>query len=180
MLSRRTLSAPGRHGRNVCLQAGLLGVIGPRSQFDESMQRDLHPWGLLLLYIHEVSVDATEDSLMRDDENVLAALEFHDDGLKPDDNITIRLAADVAVVVLVFVACPKVAWVLGLDLAVCKAIANAAVEFVKSLPLQLVEGEKASRLDGSLQSGCPHSQFSIANRLFDQIGQNPGVCLAAR
>ena len=43
------------------------------------------------------------------------SLEFHDDGLKPDDDITIRLAAAIPVVKLVLVSVGEVIWIRNFD-----------------------------------------------------------------
>jgi hypothetical protein len=86
-----------------------------------------------------------------DDEDVLAALELHDDGLKTDDDVAVRLAAAVSVVVLVLVAGGEVLGEAVLDLLVRQAIADAGIELIQGLPLQLivVRGEEASRGDGA-------------------------------
>ena len=57
------------------------------------------------------SLQAAQDGLVADNEDVLLPLELHDDGLEPDDNVAVRLAATVAVVELVLVAIRKVIWV---------------------------------------------------------------------
>ena len=44
---------------------------------------------------------ASDDSLMSNDENVLLPLELHDDRLEPDDNVPVGLSSTVSVVVLV-------------------------------------------------------------------------------
>ena len=41
---------------------------------------------------------------VRDDNDILTPLQFHDDGFEPDDHVTVGLASSVAVVVLVVVA----------------------------------------------------------------------------
>jgi hypothetical protein len=88
-----------------------------------------------------------------DDEYVLAALEFHYDGLETDDHVAVRLAAAVAVVVLVVVARREVVRVPVLDLLVRQPVADARVQLVEGLPLQLVVvlGEVPRRGDCALE-----------------------------
>jgi hypothetical protein len=53
------------------------------------VQWDVQPGRLLLVFFHEVGVDAAEDRLVRYDEDVFAALEFHDDGLEADYDVAV-------------------------------------------------------------------------------------------
>ena len=41
---------------------------------------------------------------LRDDDNVLASLQFHDDRFETNDHITIRLASTIAIVVFIVIA----------------------------------------------------------------------------
>lgn len=68
--------------------------------------------------IHEVREDAAHDGLVRDDEDVFGALEFHDDGLQADHDVAVRFAAAIAVVVFVGVARFEVVGVVGFDFGV--------------------------------------------------------------
>ena len=86
---------------------------------------------------------------MRDDQDVFAALQFHNDGLQADDHIAIRLSTKVAVVVLVLVTLRKVLGVLLLDLCIRQAIAHARIELVERFPLKLLEWKEACGLDCS-------------------------------
>ncbi len=60
LMLRRTPLAPERTDcRNVRLESLLLSTVRPGRQFDERMQRHLHPRALLLRHIHIVSVDTS-------------------------------------------------------------------------------------------------------------------------
>ena len=71
---------------------------------------------------------------MRDDEDVLGALQLHDDGLQADDDVAVALTTQVAVVVLVLISCLEILWEPLLDLRIRQAIADAGVELVKCFP----------------------------------------------
>lgn len=151
VLRRAALGAPRAHGRYVGLPPLLDGAVGLGRELDEGVQGHIHPGALGLVLLHEVCVDAAQDGLVGDDEDVLATLELHDDGLETDDDVAVRFAAAVSVVVLVIVAGGEVLGEAVLDLLVCQAIADAGIELVQGLPLQLivVRGEEASRGDGA-------------------------------
>jgi len=131
---------PGTDGGNIRAQSLLLRAVRLGCQPYQRVQRHLHPWTLLLRHVLEVGVDAAEDGLVGHDEDVFAALEFHDDGFETDHNIAVRLPAQVTVVVLVIVAGLEVVGIPLFDLGVGEAVANAAVEFVESFPLELLKG----------------------------------------
>lgn len=48
------------------------------------------------------------DRHVRDDNDVLAAFQFHNDWFQTDDNVAVRFTSSVSVVVLIIVACLKV------------------------------------------------------------------------
>lgn len=75
---------------------------------------------------------------MGDDENIFASLEFHNDGFQTNDHVAVRLSASVSVVILILISGLEVFRVLVLDFLVCKAVTDAGIQFVQSLPLQLV------------------------------------------
>lgn len=75
---------------------------------------------------------------MRDNQDILRALQLHDDGLEADDDVAVRLTPAVAVVVLVVIARGEVLGILLLDVGVRETVADAGIEFVQRLPLQLV------------------------------------------
>jgi hypothetical protein len=104
MFSLAALLAPSANSRHISVNPLLLSLVRARRQLDEGVERDVHPRALVLRGAHEVGVDTAQDGLVRDDEDVFAALELHDDGLEADDDVAVRLAAGVAVVVLVGVA----------------------------------------------------------------------------
>jgi hypothetical protein len=59
-------------------------------------------------WVRHAGVRGADAHLVADDENVLLPLELHDHGLEPHDDVPVRLAAAVAVVVLVVVPVRKV------------------------------------------------------------------------
>ena len=89
MLRRTPLTPKRANSRDIRLEALFLGTVRPGRQLDERVQRYLHPGALLLRDVHVVSVDAPQHGLVRHDDDVLAALEFHDDGLEPDDDVAV-------------------------------------------------------------------------------------------
>ena len=128
---RRTPFTPKRaDGGNIRLEALLLRTIRPGRQLDKRMQRHLHPRTLLLRHIHIIGVDAPQDGLVRNNDDVLAALQLHDDGLEPNDHVAVGFPAPVAVVVLVVVSRFKVFRVPVRNLLVGEAVADARVQFV--------------------------------------------------
>lgn len=108
----------GADGGNVRLEALFLGRVRPRGELDEGMKRNFHPGGFFLGYIHVICVDTSQYGLVGDDDDILAALEFHDDRLEADDDVAVTLAASVSVVVLVVVACLEILWVVVRDFLV--------------------------------------------------------------
>lgn len=160
MLSFAALTSPRADGGNVRFQSLLLRRVRLGSQLDQGVQWDFHPRALLLGDVHEVCVNAPQNRLVRYDQNVFAALELHDDGLQADDYVTVGFAAQVAVVVLVFVALRKVFGVLLLDLGVRQAVTDARVELVESFPFELFKSEEACGLDRSFQRGRPDGELT--------------------
>ena len=75
---------------------------------------------------------------MRHNNNVLAPLKFHDDGLQTYDDVAIALTATVPVVVLVVVARLEVFGVLVGDFLVGETVADTRVELVEGFPFELV------------------------------------------
>lgn len=185
VLSRCTLSTPGGDGRNISFEALLLGAVSTGSQLDESVKWNLHPGTLLLGHIHEVGINATKDGLVGDDDDILRALQFHDDGFETDDDVAVGLAAAVTIVILVLVASLEVLRVLFSDLLVGEAVADARVQFIQSLPFQLVVAgcglEVAGALNGALEGGGPNDDLGVFwdTRLPQQLGKSAGICLAA-
>lgn len=149
------------------------------------MKRNLHPRTLLLGGVEEVGVDAAQDGLMGDNDDILTALEFHDNGFQADNNIAVGLSSSVAVVILVFITGSKVFRVLLGDILVSKTVANTRVEFVQSLPFQPLEAcfscEVASSLDRTLECRCPNDDLGIGwkSGLFHEIREGFRVSLAS-
>ena len=138
MLRRAALLPERADGGDVGVESTLIGAVGARRELDERVQRHLHPGGLLLGHVHVVGVDAAQHGLVGDDDDVLAALQLHDDGLEPDDHIAVALAATVPVIVFIVVARLEVLRVPISDLLVREAIAHARVQFVQCFPFELV------------------------------------------
>lgn len=162
MLGRATLHAPSRDRRNICLEASLISAERTRRKLDERMQGYLHPGALLLTHIVEVRVNATKDCLMGDDDDVLATLQLHDDGFETDHNVTIRLAATIAIVVFVVIASFEIFWIFFFDLLVSQSIADARVKLVERLPFKLVVAvlsEEAGSLNSPFESRGPDDQL---------------------
>lgn len=86
---------------------------------------------------------------MGDNQDVLAALQLHDNGFQPDDDVTVRLAAKIAIVVLVLVALFEILGVFLFNLRVRETIADAGIEFVKRFPLELFKRQESCCLDRS-------------------------------
>lgn len=163
MLGGTALATPGADSLNVSLICLNLSTVGAGRQLHESMQGDRNPGAVLLRLLHEVGIDASDDGLMRDDENIFAAFQFHDDGFETDDHIAVALAAAVAVVVLVLIASLEILRILVGDLLVRHTIADSSIELIERLPLQLVVvlRQVASCSDGSLQGRSPHRQRPV-------------------
>lgn len=130
-------------------------------------------------YIHEVGVDTAQNSLMGDDQDVLAPLQFHDDRLETYHNVAIRLATQIAVVKFVFVALFEIFGILVFDLSICQAVAYTRVKLVQGLPLQFLKGQEAGSLYRASQCRSPDSELpSITDRLPDELRQFLGVGLS--
>jgi hypothetical protein len=115
-----TLGSPGAHSWDVGLILLSDCPVGPRSQLHERVQRDVHPRTLLLADVLEIRVEAPDDRLVRDDEDVLGPFELHDDRLQTNDNVTVGFTTLVAVVVFVFVPCSEVLGVFFFDFRILK------------------------------------------------------------
>ena len=176
--------AKGTHGRNARLENLHLRAIRPRRQLHQRMQRHILPRTLVLQQVHKIRIDAPQHSLMRDDDDVLAPLQLHDDGLQADDDVAIRLAAAIAVIVLVLVARGKVLGVLRGDLLVGHAVADARVQLVEGLPFQLRVGvlrggEEARGADRAAQRRRPDGEAAVVGqRAGDEVGQGARVVFA--
>lgn len=118
MLSFASLTSPRADRGYISLQPFLLSRVRLGRQLDQSMEGYFHPRTLLLRDVHEVCVDTSQDGLMGDDQDVLAAFQLHYNRFESNDHVAIRLSPKVAVVVLVFVALCEVLGVLLLDLGV--------------------------------------------------------------
>lgn len=127
------------HGRNIRFEALFLGRIGPRGELDERVQRNFHPGRFLLRNIHIVRVNASQHSLVSDNQNILTPLELHDDGFETDDHVAVTLAATIPIVVLVIIPRFEVLRIPIRDLLVRQAVAYSGIKLVQSLPFELVK-----------------------------------------
>ena len=122
---------------------------------------------------------------MRDDDDILAPFQFHDDGLQADDYIAVGFTTTVAVVVFVVIAGFEILRVTVGDFLVGEAVAHTAVELVEGFPFELVvafrgAGEEASRLDGTFESGGPDGELTVvADRGGYEVGKGSGIEFAA-
>lgn len=117
---------------------------------------------------------------MSDNEDVLRALQLHDDGLKADDNIAIGLAAGVTVVVLVVIAGLEILRVTVLDFAIGETITNSRIKLVEGFPFELLKLKESRGLNGTPEGGGPNSQLaSFFCRLPYKVRQNTCIGLTA-
>lgn len=72
------------------------------------MQGYLDVRQILMGQIVEVCVEATQDRLMSNDQDVFLSLKFHDDGFEANDDVPVRFATAVSVVEFILVAVRKV------------------------------------------------------------------------
>lgn len=185
MLCRRALATPGGHGWNVGFEPLFVRPVRTGRQLYQRMKRNLHPWALLLGSVEEVGVDATEDSLVGHDHDILTTLQFHDDWFQANDNIPVRLSSTVAVVVLVFVSSCEVIGVLLGNILVSEPVANTGVEFVQSLPFKFLKacfsGKVTSSLDCTLKCGRPNHDLGVGweSGFFHQSREGLRVSLAS-
>lgn len=89
MLRRTPLTPKRTDSRNIRIEPLLLRTIRPRGKLDKRMQWYLHPWALFLRYVHVVGVYTPQYGLVGDNDDVLTAFEFHDDGFETDDYVSI-------------------------------------------------------------------------------------------
>ena len=149
------------------------------------MQRDLHPRALLLRHIHVIRIDAPQNRLMSDNNDIFTALQFHYDGFEPNDDIAVALSATIAIIVFVVVAGAEIFRVAVRDFLIGEAIADARVELVEGFPFELVvafwgSGEEAGGLDGAFEGGGPDGKLAvIAHAAGNKVRQGTGVELAA-
>jgi hypothetical protein len=113
---------------------------------------------------------------MRDNQDIFAALQLHDNGFQADHDVAIRLAAEIAVVVLVLVALRKVFGVFLFDLGVREAVADARVQLVEGFPFELLKGEKSCGLYRALERRGPYGEpATVADRFRYQTRQGMRV-----
>lgn len=185
MSGLRPLGSPRRHRGDIRLDARFLGPVRARRQLDQGMQRNFHPGASFLACVQEVRVDAPEDRLVGDDDDVFAALEFHDNRLQADDHVAVRFAAAIPVIILVFVARLEIFRVPLRNVLVRKAVAHPAVEFVKRFPLQLfpsrLRRQEARRLRCSSQRRCPDDELGVGRNtgLKKQVRESTRIELAS-
>ena len=101
---------------DVDLEPSLLACIGAGSELDDRVEWNLDVGELFVRVVHKVGVDAAQNGLMSDDQNVALSLQLHDNGLQPKNNIAVRLSSSIAVVELVLISVCKVLGVLLLSI----------------------------------------------------------------
>ena len=89
MLGRASLASPCTDGRDISLVPLFFCSICLGRKLDQGVQWHVHPRALGLILLHKIGVNASQNRLVGDDEDVLAALKLHDDGLKTDDHVAI-------------------------------------------------------------------------------------------
>ena len=184
MFSRTALDAKRADGGNVCVEALLLSAVRAGGELDQRVQGHLHPRRFFLRHVHVVGVNAPQHGLVGDDDDVLAPLQFHDNGFQPDDHVPVAFSTPVPVVVLVVIAGSKVFRVSIGNFLVRKAVTQTRVELVQGLPFELViafgrRGQKSGGLNGSLQRRGPDGQMAVvAYGFLHQIREGAGVELA--
>lgn len=89
VLGTTPFSSPCTNSRDLGKEPGFHRAVRSRRESDERVQRDFHPWAFFLVTSHVVRVDAPQDRLMRDDQNILTAFELHYYRLQPDHNIAV-------------------------------------------------------------------------------------------
>lgn len=163
VFGRASFGTPSADGWNVGFPPLLEGAVRLWGEFDQGMQGYIHPGASRLVLLHEVGIDAAENGLVSDDEDVLTPLELHDDGLKTDNNVAIRLSAAISVIVLVFIARSEILGVAVLNLLIRQAVTDARIKLVKGLPLQLVVmwREKTCSCNGAFQGRCPDGKGPV-------------------
>jgi hypothetical protein len=174
------LLPPRTHSRNIRKKPILLRLVRPRRELNQTVQGHLHPRTLLLGTTHEVGIDTPQDGLMRHDENILRTLQLHDDRLEPDDDVAVRFAAQVAVVVLVRVAGFEVVGVFLFDFGVGQAVADARIELVERFPGQLLVWKMLGCLSGAFEGRGPDGQREVAGGCVNEFREFLGVALASR
>ena len=138
----------------------------------------------MLRQVHKVRINAPQYSLMRNDDDILAPLQLHDDRLQADHDVPVRLPAAIPIVVLVLVARGKVLGILSGDLFVGHAVANARVELVEGLPLEFRVGvlgsrEEARGANRAAEGGGPDGEAAVVGkRACDEVRQGAGVVFA--
>lgn len=166
MPRRAALPPPRTDGRNIALEPLFLRRVRSRRQLDQRVERDFHPRALLLRHVHIVRIYTPQHRLMRDDDDILAPLEFHNNRLESDHHVAVRLPPAVAVVVFVVVARAEVFGVAVFDFLVGEPVADAAVEFVQGFPFEFGVafgwgGEEARRLDRAFECAGPDREVAV-------------------
>lgn len=91
------------------------------------MKWDFHPWRLIGAGIHEICIDASNNGLVGDDDDVVASFQLHNDRLQSNDYIAIRLSTPVSVIVFVLISRRKILRVRLLDFTIRHPIADTRV-----------------------------------------------------
>ena len=85
-------------------------------------------------FVEEIAEDAAHDGLMADDEDVFLPVQLHDDGLQPRDQVLIRFAPRIPIVILILISLGEILRKLLLNLLVGHLVTDASVDFVEGFP----------------------------------------------
>ena len=122
---------------------------------------------------------------MGNNDNILTALQLHNNRLEPNHHITITLPTPIAIIILVVIAGAEILRIQGFDFGIGEAVADARVELVEGFPFEFGGGdgggsEVAGGLDGALQGRGPDCEGLVGRRGFaDEGGEGLGVEFAA-
>lgn len=185
MLRRTPLWPPRRDCRDIRLDLLHFHTICLGGQFHQSMQGDFHPWTSGLIDLHEVCENTADDGLVSDNQDIATSLKFHHDGFKTDDNVTVGLAATVAIVVFIGIAGGEIFGVHVVDFLVGETVAIAAVEFIEGFPFKFFPAKfgdgRGGGLVGTFEGTSPDGKGGVCGEagLAEEFGEHFGVLEAA-
>lgn len=106
-----------------------------------------------------------EMDALRDDDNVLASLQFHDDRFETNDHITIRLASTIAIVVFIVITGLEILRILLRNLLIlCKPVRKLNRETNKERRILTVIPSQTPLSNSSSAFHCNFSQPSSSTR----------------
>lgn len=162
---RTSLPTPCRHRWDICLEALLSRSICFGCELHQRVKRNFQPWRLIGAGIHEIGIDASDDGLMGDDDDVVASLQLHDDWLQSNDHVTIGLSTPIPVIIFVLISRREILRIFLLDFTIRHPVAHARVQLVQSFPFELVPLGLRLQISGSLnrsfQCRCPDHKLRV-------------------